>query len=230
MPKKRPNKLLRFRCVDKDNHEHWSDDRAILSQPRPFRATIVGPPGSGKTSIIKSMLVNSDPLFERGFLYHPDPDATTEGEYQDCGLEPIEKLPETKYWYEINPEKKHMVLVIDDIDVSELRRDQKTRFDRLVSNVSTHCSLSIMCCSQVFFNLPTVLRKTSSLFVLYKPISEEQDLKAMSKRVGLPALTLSDLFKQYCPSRFDSVWIDLSVGSPAPVRINGTKVLKMIEN
>ena len=231
MPKKRPQKLLKFRCSDKDNHELWSENRDMLNITRPYRAVLCGPPGSSKTSVIKSLLCCADPLFERGWLWHPDPNAVTEGEYQDCGLELLKdnKLPPTKFWFDINPDKKHMVLVIDDVDVSELRREQKSLFDRLVSTASTHCSLTILLASQVFFNLPTVCRKTANLFVLYKPISEEQDLKAISKRVGLPADTLSELFHDHCPNRTDSVWIDLTPESPYPVRINGTKLMRKVE-
>ncbi len=231
MPRKRPGKLLKFRCSDKDNHETWSENRHPLNMTRPYRAVICGPPGSSKTSVIKSLLVHADPLFEKGYLWHPDPEATTTGEYQDCGLELLKdnKLPSTQFWFENNKEKKNHVLVIDDIDVSELKRDQRSLFDRLVSTASTHCGLTILLASQVFFNLPTVARKTASLFVLYKPVSEEQDLKAMSKRCGLDAETLSRLFADHCPYRTDSVWIDLSDSTPFPIRINGTKMLRQKE-
>lgn len=228
MPRKRPGKLLKFRCSDKDSIEQWRENRHPLNLTRPYRAVICGPPGSSKTSIIKSLIIHADPLFDRGYLWHPDPEATTTGEYQDCGLELLKdnKLPPTKFWFDSNKEKRQHVLVIDDIDTNDLSREQRSLFDRLVSTASSHCGLTVILASQVFFNIPVVARKTASLFVLFKPVSEEQDLKAMSKRVGLPAETLAQLFEDHCPDRHDSVWVDLSTNSPYPLRINGTKILR----
>ena len=225
MPK-RPSKLVHFECSDKFNHESWDDKRALLNFPRPYRAILSGPPNVGKTSVIKTLLCTADPLFERGFVWHPDPDVVESGEYSDCGLEPIQRLPPTRYWYDENPDKKHMVLVIDDIALASLDKEQRHLLDRLVSNVSTHASLSIIMASQIFFNLPPFLRKTANLFVLYRPVSEEQDNRAISKRVGLSPDTLASLFRDHCATPHNSVWIDLSSSSPAKIRIDGTKVLK----
>jgi len=226
MSKRRPNKLIHFSCVDKQNFESWDDDRALLNFIRPYRCILSGSPNVGKTAVIKTLLCTADPFFTRGFIWHPDIDVVETGEYADTDLEPIQKLPPTEFWYEINRDKDHMVLVIDDIDLGGLDRVQRHLLDRLVSNVSTHCCLTIIMASQIFFNLPPFLRKTANLFVLYKPVSEDQDNKAISKRVGLSPETLSTLFKEHCPSSFDSVWIDLTPKSPAKIRINGIKALK----
>ena len=231
MPKKqkRLTELVRFRSSDKDRHERWSDDKALLSFPRPVRICISGPCGVGKSSVIKSLMCCADPLFSKGWIMHPDEDVCETGEFQDCGLPYLPELPDTKFWYEGNASKDNHLLVIDDIALDELDGKQRRLLDRLVSNVSTHAQLSIFITAQVFFSIPTIVRRTTDVFVFFRPINLVMDAKSMSKRVGLSPDTLIALFKDHCPTKFDSVWIDLTPDSPAKIRINGTKVLREIE-
>lgn len=226
----RPNKLVVFDCVDKEKAENWSDDRPLISFPRPFRAVLTGPPGVGKSSVVKSILINQPTFFEQGWVFHPDPSVCEGGEYTDSGLMPLDEIPPAEWFYAQNPSKDHCLFVFDDVDLSSLSKDQHSRLDRLLCNASTHCNISVICVAQNFYSLPTVVRRTSNVFVLWKPVSSELDLKSISKRVGLNGKTLKTLFDTHCPSSYDSVWIDLTPNSPCKVRINAVKALKEIEN
>ena len=49
----------------------------------------------------------------------------------------------------------------------------------------------------------------------------------VARKAGLTAKTLNALFDQFCSNPKDSVWVDLSDGSPAKIRVNGYNVIKI---
>jgi len=49
-----------------------------------------------------------------------------------------------------------------------------------------------------------------------------------AKKCGLKPEELNALFDYHCPGYRDSVWLDLTNGTPAPIRINGFNVVEKI--
>ena len=75
---KLPNKILPIKNKDKGFHEKWKEGRNKLNIPHPFRILALGPPGSGKSTIAKNILLRANPPFEKVFIIHCDPDYTQE--------------------------------------------------------------------------------------------------------------------------------------------------------
>jgi hypothetical protein len=114
------------------------------------------------------------------------------------------------------------LLVIDDLDIRSLNKVQKMHLDRLLGYVSTHRSVSVAICTQDGFNLPAAMRRMCNVYCLWKGPDMEA-LSMMAKKLGVK--NLHELFMRYCPNRRDSVWIDTTPGTPAPLRINGFKII-----
>ena len=54
-----PNRILN---PDKQFHESWSSGRNLLNIPHPFRAVFLGPPGSGKSTAVKNIILRIQPF------------------------------------------------------------------------------------------------------------------------------------------------------------------------
>ena len=52
-----PNELIPIHNADKDFHESWYRGRNALNIPHPWRAVILGKPNSGKSTVIKNLLI-----------------------------------------------------------------------------------------------------------------------------------------------------------------------------
>ena len=128
-----PTSILPFPNVDKDFHEQWYPDRDLLSIPHPFRAVLLGPPNSGKSTVVKNLLLRGNPDFDKMYVVHADPEGT--GEYDDCKAVMLPEIPEPGDWPN---DKEKKLVVIDDLDVKRLGRNQQSNLDRLFGYVSTH--------------------------------------------------------------------------------------------
>ena len=231
---KRPQALFGFENADKGFHEQWAPGQNLLDFPHPFRALITGPPNSGKSTVVKNILVNQDPPFDRVVIVHADPEHTQE--YDDIKADADEntvimlgEIPPADSW---EPEvdengEEHLLktlLVIDDLDLKTLNREQKKNLDRLAGYVSTHRSVSVCICTQDSFAAQPNVRRMMNLYVIWR----SPDLEAMTmvaRKVGVK--DLQALFDTYCKTRRDSIWIDLTVDTPAPLRLNGFTVIKV---
>lgn len=130
-----------FKCVDK-NDEHWTKDRDLLAYPRPFRTLMLGIPGSGKTSLIKSLISSYKPPLKPFARIYVWTKSNKEWEnYCDKLLTDDDILEDNFYKDEENVIDKHKLLVIDD----KILKDAKIQIAiiHLFTHVSSHYKLSI---------------------------------------------------------------------------------------
>ena len=211
-----PSQVIPITNVDKGWHESWTPGRDLLNIPHPFRAVIMGPPNSGKTTVVKNILMRADPPFARMVIIYPDGGGFTD-EYEDCGgsdtVEMLDYIPPPSEW----DGQKKTLCVVDDFELKGLSKEQRSNLDRLVGHVSTHRNVSVCVCNQDPYNAPPIVRRCANLYVLWKQ-RDMISLRTFARRLGLD---LDRLFEDHCPGRFDSVWVDLTVDTPAPLRING---------
>jgi hypothetical protein len=212
-----PKQIVPIANADKSWHEKWYEGRDLLNIPHPFRAVLMGPPNSGKTTVVKNILMRADPPFTRMVVIYPDGGGFTD-EYEDCGeLEMLGHIPPPEDW----DGKQKTLCVIDDFELKSLSKSQRSNLDRLVGHVSTHRNVSVCVCNQDPYNAPPIVRRCANLMVLWKP----KDMVSMQTFASRTGENLRSLFNTYAKSRFDSIWIDMTVDSPAPRRLNGYTII-----
>ena len=220
MPGKLPNELIPLPNQDKKWHESWFQTRNLLNFPHPFRAVLCGPPNRGKSTTIKNILMRVHPPFQEVKVIHPDPQGSQE--YDDLDAEVMAEIPPPEDW---EGQVKTLV-IIDDVELKLLNKDQLRNLDRLFGYVSTHKNISCICTAQDAFNIAPCVRRCANLFVLWK----SHDLDAMATLARKSGLKLDDfrMLFSLCTQPRDSIWLDLTDESPAPLRINGFKPIEPV--
>ena len=213
--KKLPTTLIPFPNVDKKWHEKWGEGRDLINFPHPFRGVLLGPPNSGKSTCVKNILIRADPPFEVMTVIHADPENSHK--YDDTDAKVIGTITKPEEWSGV----KKSLVVIDDIDVARLHREQATALDRLFGYVSTHKNISVFLCSQDPFNVPALVRRCATLWILW-PMTDVSSVRACAKKCG--NVTFEQLF-ELCENRHDSIWVDLSDNTPAKIRKNGFEII-----
>jgi hypothetical protein len=221
MPKQhKPNQLITFSATDKEFHESWDEDRSPGNFPHPWRAVLCGPPNSGKSTLIKNLILQADPPFERCYLLYPGGGDLKErtSEWDDVnGIELLDTIPPPSFFPKSTDSKSKKTLVItDDIDLKALTRDERSNLDRLFGTVSTHRNVSIVSTAQDFFSTPPVVRRMCSYWIIWKH-RDKHSIGNIARKTGED---LDQLFKTVAKGPYDSICVDLSKGTPYPLRLN----------
>ena len=227
MSKKLPKKIIPIKNPDKENHEVWVEGRDMLDFPAPYRMVLLGKPNSGKSTIIKNIVVRASPCFDRIIMVHYDikvPEEGDEGdddyqqssEFDDLDVEIMNELPTKK---DFDKNQKTLV-ILEDLSYQDLTKIEKGLLDRLYGYISTHCNVSVMLTSQDWSLVPPCVRRCSNVYFLWK-MDDLDSLKTLGRRVGLQKEDLVHIFDNYIDDSHDSLCIDLTAKSPYPKRING---------
>lgn len=214
---KPPNSLIEIKNKDKSFTEHWNEKRAkdLANFPHSSRICLVGEPNSGKSFLCKHIFLHQRPRFKELYIIHADADAPT-NEFDD--LEPtmiMGEFPDISFW----DGKVKTCVIVDDVEYSNLPRQQVANMNKLFRYGSSHKNITIYCTNQVFFELPSVIRKVSDVFIIWKPRSKT-DLKLIANRIGLEYEEFENIFKNICTDYRDSLCIDLKRNTPQKFRKN----------
>ena len=210
-----PKTLIPVNNADKEFHETWAEGSDLLNFPHPFRGVLLGPPNCGKSTTVKNILLRQDPPFKRLYIIHCDGSGTQE--YDDVGGTHLTRIPAPDQW----PGKEKTLVVVDDLELKTLPKTQKMCLDRLFGYVSTHKNISVVLCSQDPFNVPPIVRRCSNLWILW-PARDVDSVQTCARKCGED---LREKFK-LCTHNKDSIWIDLTDGTPARLRKNGYEELE----
>lgn len=216
------NKLIVMDNPDKTWHERWYKNRNLLNICHPSRICLLARPNSGKTNVIKNLLLRQHPPFEEVFVVHCDPESTQE--YDDIDCEMLSHIPEPEEW----DETKKTCVILDDLEYKSMDKQQRRCLDRLFGYVSTHKNCSVYLTSQDPFVVPPIVRRCSSVFILWRS-PDLDSLANLSRKSGLKSHDLKNIFKNLMHEKHDSLWIDLTPGSPAPLRKNGYEIIERDE-
>ena len=222
--KKLPNSILPIECSDKSFMEVWKPGRNVLDFPWSFRWSLVGNPGSGKSTIIKNHIIRANPPYEKVIVCHYDAEGTTE--FDDCGdVEYIDKIPNPK---EINPDKQKMLLIIEDMNLATLPKQDKENLNRLFGYASSHRGVSIAITAQNPTDICVAARRMCNIFTIFK-IPDLNGLMMLASRTGYKKEDFVEFFK-LCQRRHDNITIDLTDQSPMPLRFNLFNEIKQKED
>ena len=212
-----PPKLIVFHNPDKTFHEKV-DLKNLGNLPHPFRMIMAATPNCGKTSLIKNIILNQSPEFDRIIVWHIDVNSK---EYTDCDVEMVSELPQLE---DLCDTTMKTLLIIEDQDTKSMHRDIKSRLDRVYGYCSTHGGLSVILTAQEAYKVPISLRRTANCLVLWRGV-DNTSINDLGRRFGMTGTKLNNLFERHCHDTHDSIIIDQS-GGPK-LRKNLFEVLTM---
>jgi hypothetical protein len=220
-PKALPNELIVIKNQMKDKGdwvEKWTKDRSIGLLIHPMRLLALGGVGRGKTNTMKNIFLKHQTTkkpFKKLYIITCSSDNK---EWNDCEPSDIfTSIPPMELFTE-NTKDKTMV-IIDDFEMKKMNSETERLLTTLFRYVSSHCNVSLMCGYQSFFDASSLCRKCSNVFLVYKPNSR-RECTDIENRVGLEKNVLKDLFRTVATEPYDSIMIDLTVGTPAKLRKN----------
>ena len=221
--KRLPKEIIPIKNPDKGWHEKWTPHRDPLNLPHPFRAVLLGKPNSGKTTVMKNILIRCKPIFEEVLIVHCDAEGTHE--FDDVDGEMIDHIPPPD---ELDPDVKRLV-ILEDLEYSSMPKEEKAALDRLFGYASTHKNTSVMLTAQDGFSIPAICRRCCNLWVIWR-IDCTDSLKAIGRRFGMKSKVFETIFDAFLIDKKDSLWVDMSDGSPHPLRVNGYNMLKLVHD
>lgn len=211
-----PKKIISMENKDKKFHEKWGVTRDLMDIPHPFRLIIGGPPNSGKSTIILNIILrvaDSKRPFEEVLLIHCDADNTEE--YEDLDCEYLDEIPAPSDF----EGKVKTLVILEDLELEHMNRDQRKNLDRLFGYVSTHKHVSVIATSQDPFRVPSGVRRCCNFFIFFKT-RDMDSLARLARKTGLKGEDFKHLFDNICNEEHDSLWIDITKNSPAFLRKN----------
>jgi len=220
-----PKKIIVFDCPDKIKFtEHWNKKRSrnLMNFPHPWRAILFGPPNSGKTSIIKNMILHANPEFDKIYICHFLEDYTTE--YNDLG-DSVIMLDELPNKEDIDSSEKNLV-ILEDLDFKHMNSDDKKKLSRLFGAISSHCNTSVILAAQDAFNIPCIARRCANIWCLWlKGMSDLDSVSTVARRCNMKSCHLNNIRKMMDDTH-DFLCVDLTEKTPAPLRLNGYHILR----
>ena len=94
---------------------------------------------------------------------------------------------------------------------------------------STHKGLTIYFAHQSFFDVTSLVKKMANIYVLWKPRAYSE-LALIENRVGYAKGTLKELFQTVATGHRDSITVDLTENSPAPLRKNIWERISVVQS
>lgn len=222
MPKKvvsLPKEVIILENDDKaDWTESWNPHRDLGCLPHPARILALGGVSKGKTNTLINLFLRHQtgkdcPKFQKLIVITCDINSK-----QFDQLEPNVITDEIFNVDDIDPDEKTCVL-IDDYEMEGLKKEDKRKLSTLMRYISSHSNVSVYMSYQSFFDVPNLLRKCANVFVIYKPDSLSE-LTTIENRMGLSKDTLSYIFSEIANGPYDSIMIDRTINTPAPIRVN----------
>jgi hypothetical protein len=234
-------KVLVFENSDKKQAEKWTDkdklDKSgnvnLANFPCPFRALFLGPPNSGKSNMIKNLIIHQRPRFTDIYVVHQDSEGSSEwGDIDPNGI--LNDVPDQEWFTEIteteedDPPKK-ILLIIDDLEMSYGNKTRNHNLSVLFRYISSHKNISVCLTSQNFFSIKPDVRKNANIFFCWKPVARNE-IGLIENRVGLEKGVLNQMFKEFRKTQWDSLTFDFSTATPAPIRFNLTEPIEIDED
>jgi hypothetical protein len=215
-PTKLPKRLLVVKNPDKEQYEQWTPDRDPLNFVCPTRIGIYGANNTGKSLIVKNILMRMDSI-KRIYLLHPESDGE-DNEYQLMDVETID--PEELIANEdIEQSAEHSAMIIDDVVLNEL---PQKKLKKLFSYISSHKNLTLIITAHTFTEVPIYVRRSLQVFIFTRS-NDHSSFQFVASKVGMEYTRFKELMVGL--KEYESLWIDRTSKTPYPLRKNGYELI-----
>lgn len=224
---KLPKEIIVFHNPEKVHNESWNQQKIKnpANLPSPYQALLLGVMNSGKSNVVRNLLIQQKPPFRRILLW------INEGskEYDDLideGAEVYYQMPTLEEIIgEDDDEKK--VLIIDDIN---LKSHNPTLFTTLLRNYSSHHNMSVIVTIHDLKNIPPENRRLFNFLCIFRAL-DMISVSQLAQKVGLPSKDFKFLMCKsgLIKTRFDFLTIDNTNDTPYPLRLNIFQPIEIVE-
>lgn len=178
-----------------------------------FSMALVAPPGSGKTSLLTSFVVQRNPpiyhsVFDRVFLLQPlasfssmenNPFKGHPRVYHEMDLATLDEIQ--KEIDETRKAGKNSLVIIDDF-MAELKNVELQRtFVRWIAN-RRHQKMSIVFLTQTYRSIPLNLRKNIGNWILFKA-SNKREVESIADEIGMARNDFEKFYNYIFPQGSD---------------------------
>lgn len=210
---KAPNCIIPMKNPDKKMHESYNKNcnTNMARFPKPFKCVISGRPNSGKTLMSKMIIVAHQaqkPKFDEIHIVH-GLDENFTSEWDD--VEPTSFMNDIPSYEDFDPTLRTLV-IFDDVDYTKISREDLKRLSEIVRFGSSHCNISCIFMTQVFFRIPKIIKDCAQIFIIYKT-TDLDGLATIGRRVGLTKEKINSIFDTFTSFR-DSLTVNLIPNAP----------------
>ena len=209
---KAPRCIVPLPNPDKKKHQVYKPGDNPIKFPMPFKCVISGRPNSGKSLMAIHILLahqSEKEHFDEVHIVHGCVETHT-SEWDR--IEPTSIRQDIPSYEDFNPENRTLI-IYDDVDYTNIRQDELMRLSEMVRFGSSHCNISCIFLTQVFFRIPKVIKDTANVFIIYKPLDLDE-LSSLGRRVGLKIDEIRYIFDNFMTHWRDSLLINLIPNSP----------------
>ena len=156
---KLPNEIIIIPNKDKEFHEKpKTNDLGHMAHPS--RIIACGPCNVGKSMILLNLMMRADPPFDRIVIFHNDGESE---EYEAVDAEYVDEVPTIDFF----DKTQKSLLVFEDINFKDMKRDQMALVDRYYGCWSTQYNISVWATAQDPFGIPPRIRRLASITILW---------------------------------------------------------------
>ena len=210
--------VIAVHSEDKEGFDKTPPQNHPCSMPRRSRIAICAPPGHGKTSLAKNLLIRSrsdaDP-WAAVVVIHGCGEFTHEWDKVVHTKTNFEEATE-KWWAALS--KKHdgkpIACIVDDMNYADLGPKERSNAYKLVQFVCTHMNVTAFLISHSWVQLIPRLRRACDVVILWPPTTGGSDqLNYIARSLGMPKPLIQEAFS-HCDGKYDQivVYTDPPVG------------------
>lgn len=207
------NKIHIFKNNDKDPIKEQHDLKNLGNHVRGSRICLVGPPNSGKSNVLKNLIVNQEPAFDQIYIFHID---SSTKEYECLNANLVTSTEDLPILEELEPQKKILV-IFEDVDFSSMKKIDVILLDKYLRFGCSHKGLTCYISTQNFFTIPTSLRRKIDIFYVFQVDNATRQLYL--RYLPFSKAVVEELLNKYLGKQYDCICLDNS-GHPIKLRHN----------
>ena len=201
--------VIAVESEDKKGYDKTPPQDHPCSMPRRSRVALCAPPGHGKTSLIKNLLIRSrsddDPWAAvvvitgvGDYCKEWDKVVHTKTDFSEA---------DEKWWAAMSKkhDEKPIACIVDDMNYSDMKPKERSNSYSLMQFVCTHMNVTAFLASHSWVQLIPRLRRACDIVVLWPPTTGGSDqLDYIARSLGVSKPMLAEAFS-HCKTKYENI-------------------------
>lgn len=197
-----PDKDDFFDIIPSTNHP--------LNLKKPYKMAIIGSTGVGKSNLIKNIIQCTSPEFQIIYVWHIDEASNDYSQVPHIPFQITDNEDDFIEKFGGKYRKIPKLLIIDDVNLEGLKKNERANLYKLFTYSSTHCNLSIIVTVNDICYIGRRFRSIMSHLIVYDPLSDIIITTIVLRHVRriLNKHELEYVCKKYLKTRYDFIMFD----------------------